>query len=65
MKVGGMQQIKVFSAHRFDLEALNHPVKKRPKPCVESESSATCFYFITIHHLQCWATYENTFVLQD
>lgn len=31
MNVGGMLQIKMFSSHRFDLEALNHPVEKNPR----------------------------------
>lgn len=60
MNVGGMLQIETFSAHRFDLEALNHPVQKRPRPSVKSESASTCFYFITIHHLQCRATHKNS-----
>lgn len=47
LNVGGMLH-KNYSSYRFDLEALNHPVQKRPRPSVKGESSSASFYFLKL-----------------
>lgn len=63
MTVGGMLPMKLFSSHHFDLEALNHPVQKRPGTSVNTESPSTISVLSTFHHLQCLFSSKNCLLL--